>query len=136
METLYCLTFFSNPNGDHREGFRIGLFRTCAEAEAVEQRYREQVPGFRDCDCEAEIIPVPLLGVGKEEYVYRFVGWNVNDALDEVDILESDCYSDLRQAETAFRKAKQTYPRAQWSLDRWTIGQCFWQDGFVRVSCE
>lgn len=136
METLYCLTFYSNPNGDYREGFRIGLFRTREEAQSVERRYREQVPGFRDYDCEAEITPVPVIGDCSGECVYRFVGWNENKDLDEVDILDSDCYADLHQAETAFQKAQETRPRAQWELDRWIIGKCHWQDGFVRVFCE
>ena len=70
---------------------------------------------------------------GNTMQVYRFWGWNVNDAADEVDILESDCYTNRADAEAACKKAQIATPREEWALDTYTIGQCDWQEGFVRI---
>lgn len=136
MELLYYLVFYTYPNGDYREQFGIGVFRTWEEAMSVEQRYRREVPGFRDYACESEIKPISVIGTGSGDRVYRFVDWNVNEDFDEVDILESDFYWDVEQADAAFQKMQKSNPREDMALERWVIGRCYWEDGFVRVACE
>ena len=134
MDTLFSLTFYTQPNGNDRERFHIGLFTSYEKAEQIEARYRKEVAGFKDYKCDAEIAEIPVIGRrGNTMQVYRFWGWNVNDAADEVDILESDCYTNRADAEAACKKAQIATPREEWALDTYTIGQCDWQEGFVRI---
>lgn len=137
MQKLYCLTFYTQPDGTNRDGFCIGLFRTYEEAKMVEMRYRKNVTGFKDCECDEEITEVPIIGDDAgADYVYRYVGWNENEDFGETDMIESDCYVDYRQAEEAYRKAQITSHRKEWALNHHTIGQCDWQEGFVRCRSE
>jgi len=92
MKKLYCLTFYTQPNGTYRDGFHIGLFRTYTEAKNVEKRYQVEITGFKDYECDAEITEVPIIGnITDMLCVYRYVGWNENEDFDEVDIIESNC---------------------------------------------
>lgn len=136
MTKLFCLTFYTQPNDGYREGFRVGLFRTYDEAKRVELLYRRAVPGFKEYACDSEIAEVPVIGETKEETdcVYRYVGWNENEDLDETDIIESDCYTDVGQAEKACETAQVQFARKAWTLNRCIIGQCNWREGFVRES--
>ena len=61
MRKLYCLTFYAQPNDDYREGFYIGLFWTYDKAKGVEMFYRNEIPGFKDYQCDAEITEVKFL---------------------------------------------------------------------------
>lgn len=134
VDTLFCLTFYSQPNGNYRESFHIGLFKSHEEAEQIAARYRKEVTGFKDYKCDAEIVKIPVIGHCEDAIqVYRFYGWNINDASDEVDIVDSDCYVNKASAEAACKKAQIATPRQEWALNVYTIGQCDWQDGFVRV---
>ena len=67
------------------------------------------------------------------QQVYRFQGWNVNEDLDEIDIWESDCYVSWEQAQADYEKAQIKMPREEWTLNRYVIGQCDWQEGFIRI---
>ena len=134
MDKLYCLTFFTSPNGNDRAGFHIGLFQTYDEAKRVAAHYQNEVPGFKDYPCDAEITQIPVIGdVADGMSVYRYVGWNEDEDDNESDILESDCYADPAQAENAYRKAQTEFPRAEWALNRHIIGKCDWQEGFARI---
>ncbi|MBQ2996030.1 MAG: hypothetical protein IJE22_02185 [Oscillibacter sp.] len=131
MNKLFCLIFYTCRDGDYREGFHIGLFKSREEAKAIELRYRKEVAGFKACD--AEITAVPVIGAYTDEaIVYRYVGWNENEDFDEVDLIESACYMDLTEAEADYKKAQSATPRQEWVLNRHTIGQCDWKEGFVR----
>lgn len=133
MEKLYCLTFYTQSNGTYRDGFHIGLFRTYDEAKSVENHYRQEITGFRDYECDAEISEVPVIGDAMDVVcVYRYTGWNVNEEFDEVDIVDSDCYTDYAQAEKDYHEAQATLQREEWALNRHVIGQCDWKEGFVR----
>lgn len=133
MDKLYDLTFYSNPNGDYEDSFFIGLFLTQAEAEIVAERYRKEVPGFKDYDCDYRIAAFPVIGDADSiERVYRFIGWNTNEDLDEVDIIISSCFTARERAETEYQTAQEKYPREEWTLDCYTIGHCDWREGFVR----
>lgn len=134
MERLFSLTFYTQPNGEYRDGFDIGVFRTYEEAKAVEILYRKEVLGFKDYPCDAEITAVPVIGenVDAVDCVYRYEGWNVNEDFDEIDIIRSHCYTDRAQAETDYAEAQVQFPRSEWSLNRYRIDQRDWQEGFVR----
>ena len=135
MEKLFSLMFYTQPNGTYREGFHIGFFPTYDEAKKAELFYRKEVPGFKDYPCDAEITEVPVIGANGDTVncVYRYVGWNENADFDEVDIIESDCYVDYATAETAFREAKKMLQRKEWAINRYIVGHCDWQAGFIRV---
>lgn len=135
MKKLYCLNFYSQPNGDYREGFHIGLFWTYDEAKRIAVRYKKEVPGFKDYDCDEEITEVSIIGDEEQvSCVYRYTGWNENENFDEVDIIESDCYVDHSKAEEDYHCAQSALDRKEWALNRHVIGQCDWQEGFVRCS--
>ena len=136
MDTLFDLTFYFNDD-DYEGGFHIGLFATREEAEAVAARYISEVPGFKDYDCTPGVIAFPVIGgMDHTTQVYRFLGWNINEDLDEIDILISSCFADQNEAEKALFQAKEITPREEWALNRHTIGQCDWMEGFVRTSTE
>ena len=105
------------------------------EAKKAELFYRKEVPGFKDYPCDAEITEVPVIGANGDTVncVYRYVGWNENADFDEVDIIESDCYVDYAEAETAFREAQKMLQRKEWAINRYIVGQCDWRAGFIRV---
>lgn len=131
VKNLYCLTFYDEFGGS-REGFRIGLFASREEAAAVAARYRREIEGFRTYDCAAEITEVPVVGGHSAQAVYRFAGWNEDSDGNETDVLESPCYGSQAQAAQDLEQAKRETPRQEWAMNLWTIGQCHWQEGFVR----
>lgn len=133
MKPLYNLRFYHSPNGDDRECFQIGVFRTREAAEKVEERYRREVPGFRDYDCEAEIAEVPVIGEGEAEIVYRWQGWNIDEYLDEVDVLDGKFFICREDAQVSLEQAQREHMRMEWGLIRHEIGEeaADWKEGFV-----
>ena len=117
MEKLFSLTFYTQPNGEYRDGFGIGIFRTYEEAKAVEILYRKEVLGFKDYPCDAEITAVPVIGenVDAVDCVYRYEGWNINGDFDEIDIINSHCYTDRAQADNDYKEAQVQFPRNEWA---------------------
>lgn len=137
MRKLYCLTFYAQSGNEYWESFHIGLFAAREEAESVKEHYRKEIQGFKDYDCKAEITEVPVIGSEnmdmEPQRVYRFQGWNVNEDLDEINIWESDCYVSREQAQADYEKAQIKMSREEWTLNRHVIGQCDWQEGFIRI---
>ena len=132
MDKLFDLTFYIN-DGDHEDGFQIGLFETQEQAEAVAEHYAREVPGFKDYDCVPHVLAFPVIGgTAETRQVYRFIVWNTNEDLDECDILISSCFADREEAEKTLLIAKERMPREQWALNCHTVGQCDWTEGFVR----
>ena len=133
MDKLFDLTIYIH-NGEHEDGFHIGLFSTREQAESVADRYLREVSGFKDYDCMPRVFEFPVIGaVEHTRQVYRFVGWNTNADFDEVDILVSSCFVDRNEAEMALSQAKEVTQREEWVLNCHIIGQCDWAEGFVRV---
>ena len=136
MDTVFDLTFYINDD-DYEDGFHIGLFATREDAEAVAARYISEVPGFKDYDCTPSVIAFPVIGRSDHtQQVYRFLGWNTNEVMDEVDIIISSCFVNRNEAEKALSQAKEGTPREEWVLNCHTIGQCDWSEGFARTSTE
>ena len=137
MRKLYCLTFYAQSGNEYWDSFHIGLFAAREEAESVKEHYRKEIQGFKDYDCKAEITEVPVIGSEnmdmEPQRVYRFQGWNVNEDLDEINIWESDCYVSREQAQADYEKAQIKMSREEWTLNRYVIGQCDWQEGFIRI---
>lgn len=136
MDKLYDLTFYTNHE-DYEEGFHIGLFTTQEEAESVAERYLREVPGFKDYDCTPRVSAFPVInGTDDTKKVYRFMGWNTNEDLDEVDIIISSCFADQGEAENALSMARERMLRKEWVMNCHTIGQSDWAEGFMRTSVE
>ena len=129
---LYRLSFFSDTEEDF-PGFDIGIFKSREEAVCVALRYRQKVPGFKDYDCDPSIIGIPVWdNADANEEVYIYQGWNRNEHGDEIDCIISSCFVSKDEAETFFTQAQQQIPRQEWVLNRHIIGQCHWEEGFVR----
>ena len=129
---LYWLSFFSDTEEDF-PGFDIGIFRSREEAERVASRYRKEVPGFKDYDCDPSIMGIPVWNdadVADKVYIYQ--GWNWDENGDETDCLISSCFVSQSEAEHYFKDAQERIPRQEWVLNCHVIGQCHWQEGFVR----
>lgn len=136
MDKLFDLIFYTNDEA-YEEGFHIGLFTTQEEAESVAERYTKEIPGFKDYDCISRVFVLPVIGgTDHPKQVYRFLGWNTNENLDEIDILISSCFADRDEAEKTLLLAKERTPREEWVLNCHTIGRCDWAEGFVRVYPE
>lgn len=132
MDYLYDLTIYTFPDGEDRVGYGVGLFRSQQEADNAASHYLNNVPGFRDYYCEAEVTRLTVVGSCDTDVVYRYVGWNVDENGDEVDVMESRCYAKREQALPDFELAQQDHPRQEWSLDPWKIGSLCWTEGFIR----
>ncbi len=136
VKRVYNLIMYTNPYGDYREGFNIGIFESFEEAENVAKRYLNEVQGFCDYEFEYEITKVNIIGDENGNVFYRFSGWNVDENGDEKDIIYSDCYTIKDIAKGDFEKTKQKISRAEWSLDKCILGECHWEEGFVRIFNE
>ena len=80
----------------------IGLFSSYSKAEQVAVRYLREVPGFRDYDVTYQIREKRVIGdADGSSSLYLICGWDLDEALDEVDIVESDCYVLREDAEAA-----------------------------------
>ena len=133
MRTLYTLTFYDVFN-NYREEFFIGVFESRDEAENAAKRYLSDVPGFRDHNCGYEIKEKQVIGEADNlETVSIICGWNSDDNMNSSDIWESDLYTDINTARTELADIQKKIDRQEWCVDTYKIGECLWQDGFVRV---
>ena len=131
MRSLYTLTF----RDDIGEGFFIGVFASRSEAEYTAERYKNCVTGFRDYPCEYEIKEKKVIGaVSEPERVSMIRGWNLDDDMDETDLWESDLYADADQARAALAFTQKEMTRHEWCVSTYRIGECEWQEGFVRIN--
>lgn len=119
---------------NYKEGFMIGLFSTFAKANQTAKHYQRNVQGFSDYPCDYLISPKNVIGIiDNIQKVFMVEGWNVNENLDEIDIVESDCFTDENTAKQELLEMKQNNDRSEWTLNSYTIDECLWKDGFVRV---
>lgn len=120
------------------EDFNIGLFFSETEAKRVAAYYLKNVKGFCEHPCIYHIKQKKIIGIlpclTNLSCVWMVTGWNTNANLDEIDIVESDCYVDESQAYKALDEMKAVCPRSEWAVNRWIIGECEWKAGFSR--CE
>ena len=120
---------------NHSEDFFIGIFAERQQAEETACYYLANVAGFNEHTCAYRIVPKEIKDNADDSiplYVWIVQGWNVNDDWDEIDIVESECFLAKEHAEDEMRTMKKTVPRTEWNIDRWTVGQCEWCEGFVR----
>ena len=120
---------------DHVEAFNIGFFSSYDKAEKTARRYLTEVEGFKDYNVIYRITEKSLIGCtdSLSTDIFIICGWNENDELDEIDVLESDCYLDKNEAEQRLNELKASYYRKEWCIDKYILDECKWQEGFVKV---
>ena len=119
---------------DYKEGFSIGIFSSSEKAEQTAKYYIRNVNGFKDYICDYLIKVKNVIGTAYDlKQVYIIEGWNINKEFDEIDIVESDCFTDIKSAETELEIIKKKYDRCEWVIDRYVIDECQWTEGFVRM---
>lgn len=133
MKNLFTLTLYDDADG-YREGFFIGVFASRDAAENTAKTYLESVPGFKDHPCDYEIREKRVIGgTDSIKKVSMIQGWNRNDDMDEIDIWDGDLYADKNEAEAMLLTVQQEVSREEWCVDTYTIGECEWKEGFVRI---
>ena len=93
------------------------------------------MPGFCDYSCTYRIEEKEVVDNSDNAMpvsVWIVQGWNVNDNFDEIDILESECFLTEERAKAELKMMKETSARSEWNIDRLTVGECHWREGFVR----
>ena len=133
---LYQLTII-DPERSHdsyEEAFSIGLYPSREEAEAVAAEMLAHVPGFCDYPCTYRITEKGVSGPEGNDLreVFLVLGWNTDRDLNEIDLVESNCFPSPTEAEAALAELQAQYRRSDWTIQRWTVGKADWQEGFVR----
>ena len=120
---------------NHSEDFFIGIFAERQQAEETAHYYLQNVAGFNEYTCTYRIVPKIINDYADNSiplYVWIVQEWNVNNDWDEIDIVESECFLTKEHAEDEMQTMKKIVTRTEWNIDRWTVGQCEWIEGFVR----
>ena len=92
---LYQLIMIDNQLSydDYTEAFLVGFFSSREKAEITGKRYLSEVSGFKDYDCTYQILEKSVLDADAlPEQIYFIQGWNVNQNLDEINLIESECF--------------------------------------------
>ena len=137
MRLVYSLRMVDKESSydNHIEAFNIGFFSSYGKAERTAKRYLTEVEGFKDYNVIYQITEKRVIGYtdNLSTGVFIIYGWNENDELDEIDVIESNCYVDRNEAEQELNSLKASYCRKEWCIDKYIIDESNWQDGFVRV---
>lgn len=137
MKLLYNLQMIDKESSydNHIEAFNIGFFSSHDKAEKTAKRYLTEVEGFKDYNVAYQIKEKHIIGDADSLSTDIFIiyGWNENDNLDEIDIIESNCYVNKSEAEQELNELKVSYCRKEWCINKHIIDECRWQEGFVKV---
>lgn len=83
------------------EDFHIGLFETERQAEDTALYYLKNIKGFCDFPCTYRIVKKEVVGGfnnSNPDFIWMVQGWNLNENLDEIDIIESPGFLTEQQA--------------------------------------
>lgn len=137
MKQVYGLMMIDEDSSydDHIEAFNIGFFSSYEKAEKTARKYLAEVEGFKDYNVTYQITEKSLIACtgSLSEDIFIIYGWNENDELDEVDVIESDCYINKNEAEQRLNELKTSYYRKEWCIDKYMLNECKWKEGFVKV---
>lgn len=120
----------------HSDDFFIGVYETKKQAEETALFYLENVQGFSQFPCTYYIVEKEIVDNFDDimpDSVWYVEGWNCNENLDEIDIVDSPCFLTKERAESELQMMKNQYRRTEWAVSRYKIGESHWRDGFVRV---
>ena len=120
---------------NYSEDFMIGLFHTRLLAEKTADFYLQNVKGFCDYPCTYSIREKPIVDAqtGEPDIVFMIQGWDTDENLDEINVIESPSFVSEAEAEAELERMKSAQPRAEWVINRWEIDRTHWQEGFERV---
>ena len=121
---------------NHIEAFNIGFFSSRNKAEEIAKKYLAEVSGFKDYNVIYQIVEKYVIGSADglmPSEVFIICGWNENDDLAAIDVIESNCYVIEQKAEQKLNELKSNYCRKEWCIDKYIIDECYWQEGFARV---
>ena len=136
MQIVYNLVMMDMESSydNHNEEFNIGFFSSRSIAEKTAAKYQQEVNGFKDYPVTYQIKEKNIISASITQLdVFIIYGWNENDELDEIDVVESDCYSSMEEAETQLHEMKKRFHRKEWCIDKYRIDKCYWQEGFEKV---
>lgn len=138
MRIVYNLNMIDMESSydNHIEAFNIGFFSSRDKAEKTARRYLTEVNGFKDYNVTYQITEKCVIGSADSimsSDLFIIYGWNENDELDEIDVIESSCYVIKQEAEQKLNMLKSSYCRKEWCIDKYVVDECNWQDGFVKV---
>ena len=138
MEEVYELVMTDNEASydGHEESFTIGFFSDRSLAEKTAERYLSEVEGFREYDVSYRIERKRVVGDAGSTVptlLYIIYGWNENEAYDETDVIESDCYTDECEAVKRLDELKAVCTRKEWCIDRFRLNECHREEGFVKL---
>ena len=115
------------------------------ELEEAENMYRERLAligrlkkayGEKHEDDHVQVIGKVIGTVSADEIpdeVFMVHGWDMNENMDEIDIVESSCFVSEAHANAELDRMKIVQPRDEWIINRWRIDETHWQEGFERV---
>lgn len=117
---------------DYKEEFNIGFFKSKEEATEIAQYYIKNIEGFKDYPCEYRIIEKQIIGNLKKT-IWMIQGYDFNENEDEINIIESQCYSNKEQAEKDLENYKKQYNRQNWYISNWIVEKKYNEQGFSRM---
>lgn len=137
MKMVYNLKMIDIDSSydNYVDSFNIGFFSSRETAEKTAMRYLNEVTGFKDYNVTYQISEMCVIGSNDSSILsdlYIIYGWNENEELDEIDIIESDCYVMAEEAEQKLNELKASYCRKNWCIDKYIIDECNWQEGYVK----
>ena len=94
--------------------------------------YSAHVEGFKDYDCSYDIIEEKVIGELSGDCVYVVSGWNVNENLDEVEIIEIECFSHEAAATQYMIQLQRMQKRTNWCIGKYSMNESLWKEGFTR----
>lgn len=121
---------------NYSQDFLIGFFLTQGQAEETARYYLENVQGFCEYDCTYGIVKKEIADNPDHiapKSVWFVQGWNTNEHLDEIDIVESSCFLTEERAREECRLMQRANERTEWAVSCYYIGDLHWKEGFVRV---
>ena len=138
MQVVFNLVMIDMESSydNHIEEYNIGFFSSRFIAEKIAMRYLSEVNGFKDYHITYKITEKYVIGETDNLIqfdVFIIYGWNENDELDEIDVIESDCYLSIEEAETQLNVMKLRFNRENWCIDKYRIDVCSWREGFEKV---
>lgn len=138
MRIVYNLNMIDKESSydDHVEAFNIGFFSSRDKAEKIAKRYLTEVNGFKDYNVTYQITDKGVIDSTDSlilSDLFVIYGWDKNDELDEINVIESSCYVLKQEAEQKLNELRSSYLREEWCIDKYIIDECNWQNGFVKV---
>ena len=121
---------------NYSQDFLIGIYETKKQAEETALFYLENVKGFCQFFCTYHIVEKEVVDNFDHimpDSVWFVQGWNCNENMDEIDIVESPCFLSEERAKSELQMMQKQYQRREWAVSCYKIGESHLRDGFARI---